>query len=135
MCGGITGLQTRQEPVRLGAFVCRPQSVTWFNRGSTSIICLPQVNLIGRKASQVNTDKALHPQNGENAVTCAPRILADDCNQLAFRRWQTNLSAPSRITSMKYNQVRNKPNIDRAGMGKAEVVYIDTEKIAAPFTS
>lgn len=29
-------------------------------------------------------------------------------------------------------QIRNKPNIERAGLGKAQVVYIDTEKIAAP---
>jgi hypothetical protein len=29
-------------------------------------------------------------------------------------------------------QIRNKPNIDKVGMGKAKVVYIDTENIAAP---
>lgn len=29
-------------------------------------------------------------------------------------------------------QIRNKPNIDRDGLGKANVVYLDTEKIAAP---
>jgi len=30
-------------------------------------------------------------------------------------------------------QIRNKPNIEREGLGRAEVVYIDTEKVAAPF--
>jgi glycosyltransferase involved in cell wall biosynthesis len=29
-------------------------------------------------------------------------------------------------------QIRNKPSIDREGMGNAEVVYLDTENIAAP---
>jgi glycosyltransferase involved in cell wall biosynthesis len=29
-------------------------------------------------------------------------------------------------------QIRNKPSIERAGLGNAKVVYIDTEKIAAP---
>lgn len=33
---------------------------------------------------------------------------------------------------MVVTQVRNKLNIDREGTGKAEIVYLDTEKIAAP---
>ncbi|MBN3926973.1 glycosyltransferase [Nostoc sp. NMS4] len=63
-------------------------------------------------------------------------ILADDCNP----DWH---SLPALVytficTLAKYvdvvvvTQIRNKPNIEREEMGKAEVVYLDTEKIAAP---
>ena len=36
------------------------------------------------------------------------------------------------VNATVVTQIRNKPNIDRAGIGNAKVVYIDTEKVAAP---
>lgn len=63
-------------------------------------------------------------------------ILADDCNP----EWHS-------LPALVYNyickvseyadvvvatQIRNKPNIEAVGMGNAEVVYLDTENIAAP---
>jgi len=63
-------------------------------------------------------------------------MLADDCNP----DWHS-LPALAYIyacTVSKYvdltvvTQIRNQPNIDRDGLGNAKVVYLDTEKIAAP---
>lgn len=65
-------------------------------------------------------------------------ILADDCNP----KWH---SLPALVYSyvckvseyadvVLVTQIRNKPNIETAGMGKAEVVYLDTENVAAPLT-
>ena len=63
-------------------------------------------------------------------------ILADDCNpnwpSLPAVGYKFVRAIANYVDVVVITQVRNKPNIDRAGMGKAEVVYIDTEKIAAP---
>lgn len=63
-------------------------------------------------------------------------ILADDCNpnwpSLPVVGYKFVRAIANYVDVVVITQVRNKPNIDRAGMGKAEVVYIDTEKIAAP---
>ncbi len=65
-------------------------------------------------------------------------ILADDCNP----EWH---SLPALVYSyvckvaeyadvVVATQIRNKPNIEAVGMGKAKVVYLDTETVAAPLT-
>lgn len=75
-------------------------------------------------------------RNKENTERLRVLILADDCNP----DWH---SLPALVysavcTLSKYadvvvaTQIRNKPNIERDGMGNAEVVYVDTEKVAAP---
>jgi glycosyltransferase involved in cell wall biosynthesis len=75
-------------------------------------------------------------ENEENTKRLRVLILADDCNP----EWH---SLPALVHSFictlaKYvdvvvvTQIRNKPNIDREGIGNAEVVYLDTEKVAAP---
>lgn len=63
-------------------------------------------------------------------------ILADDCNPCwpslpvvgyKFARAIANYAEVTVAT-----QIRNRSNIEQAGFGKAKVVYLDTEKIAAP---
>lgn len=63
-------------------------------------------------------------------------ILADDCNpdwpSLPVVGYKFARAIANYVDVVVVTQIRNKPNIDRDGMGKAEVVYLDTEKIAAP---
>lgn len=63
-------------------------------------------------------------------------ILADDCNpdwpSLPVVGYKFARAIANYADVVVVTQVRNKPNIEREGMGKAEVVYLDTEKIAAP---
>jgi glycosyltransferase involved in cell wall biosynthesis len=63
-------------------------------------------------------------------------ILADVCNpdwpSLPIFGYKFAHAIANYVDVVVVTQVRNKPNIDREGMGKAEVVYLDTEKIAAP---
>jgi len=67
MCGGITGLlnQTRTSKAR-GIRLSTAERYLVQQRQHYNL--LAPVNLIGRKASQVNTDKRHYIQNGENAV-------------------------------------------------------------------
>jgi glycosyltransferase involved in cell wall biosynthesis len=75
-------------------------------------------------------------KNEENTDRMRVLILAEVCNPdwpslpvvgYKFAREIANYADVVVVT-----QIRNKPNIDRDGMGKAEVVYLDTENIAAP---
>ncbi|MFP4104058.1 glycosyltransferase family 4 protein [Coleofasciculus sp.] len=63
-------------------------------------------------------------------------ILADDCNpdwpSLPVVGYKFARAIANYVDVTVVTQIRNQPNIDREGMGKAEVVYLDTEKIAAP---
>lgn len=64
-------------------------------------------------------------------------ILADVCNpewpSLPLFGYKFARAIAEYNDVVVVTQIRNKPNIDRVGMGKAEVVYVDTEKIAEPF--
>lgn len=64
-------------------------------------------------------------------------ILADVCNpdwpSLPIFGYKFARAIADYNDAVVVTQIRNKPNIDREGLGKAEVVYIDTEKVAAPF--
>lgn len=63
-------------------------------------------------------------------------ILAEDCNPdwpslpVVGYKYARSLSHFAHVVVA--TQIRNKPNIEREGMGNAEVIYFDTEKIAAP---
>jgi glycosyltransferase involved in cell wall biosynthesis len=63
-------------------------------------------------------------------------ILADDCNpdwpSLPVVGYKFARAIANYADVVVATQIRNKPNIERDGMGKAEVVYLDTEKIAKP---
>ena len=63
-------------------------------------------------------------------------ILADDCNpdwhSLPALVYSFICTLSKYVDVVVVTQIRNKPNIERAGIGKAEVVYLDTEKVAAP---
>jgi glycosyltransferase involved in cell wall biosynthesis len=63
-------------------------------------------------------------------------ILADACNpdwpSLPIFGYKFACAIANHTDAVVVTQIRNKPNIDRDGMGKAEVVYVDTENIAAP---
>ena len=63
-------------------------------------------------------------------------ILANDCNpdwpSLPVVGYKFVRAIANYADVVVVTQVRNKPNIDREGIGKASVVYLDTEKIAAP---
>lgn len=63
-------------------------------------------------------------------------ILADDCNpdwhSLPALVYSFICTLTKYVDVVVVTQIRNKPNIDREGMGGAEVVYLDTEKVAAP---
>lgn len=63
-------------------------------------------------------------------------MLADDCNPewhslpaLAYHYARTVAEYADVVV---VTQIRNQPNIEKVGMGKAKVVYLDTERIAAP---
>lgn len=63
-------------------------------------------------------------------------LLNDQCNPdwpslpILGHRFASTIS--HHVDAVVATQIRNKPNIDRAGIGNAEVVYLDTEKVAAP---
>lgn len=64
-------------------------------------------------------------------------ILANDCNpdwpSLPVVAYNFARALSERMDTVVVTQIRNQPNITRAGgLGKAEVVYIDSEWIAAP---
>ncbi len=63
-------------------------------------------------------------------------LLADACNpdwpSLPVVGYKYARAIANYADVVVVTHIRNKPNIDRDGMGKAEVVYLDTEKIAAP---
>jgi glycosyltransferase involved in cell wall biosynthesis len=63
-------------------------------------------------------------------------ILADDCNpdwpSLPVVGYKYARAIADHADVTVATQIRNRSNIDRAGFGKAKVVYLDTEKIAAP---
>lgn len=63
-------------------------------------------------------------------------ILADDCNpdwpSLPVVAYKFARAIAEYSDVVVATQIRNKPNISRDGLGKAEVVYLDTEKLAAP---
>ena len=63
-------------------------------------------------------------------------LLADDCNpqwpSLPVVGYHTCRTIAEVVDTVVATQVRNRPNIEQAGMGKARVVYIDNEYIAGP---
>lgn len=63
-------------------------------------------------------------------------ILADDCNpdwpSLPVVGYKFAIALAEHAEVVVVTHVRNRPNIDRDGIGKAEVVYVDTETLAAP---
>lgn len=63
-------------------------------------------------------------------------ILADVCNpewpSLPVVGYKFARAIGNYVDATVVTQIRNQPNIDRVGMGKAKVVYLDTEKVAAP---
>ena len=72
----------------------------------------------------------------ENTDPMRVLILADDCNpdwpSLPVVGYKFARAIANYADVVVVTQIRNKPNIERDGMGKAKVVYLDTEKIAAP---
>ncbi|MEO8891124.1 MAG: glycosyltransferase [Coleofasciculaceae cyanobacterium] len=64
-------------------------------------------------------------------------ILADVCNpdwpSLPIFGYKFARAIAEYNDVVVVTQIRNKSNIERVGMGKAEVVYVDTEKVADPF--
>lgn len=75
-------------------------------------------------------------KNQENTVGMRALLLADDCNpdwpSLPVVGYKFARAIANYADVVVVTQIRNKPNIERDGMGKAKVVYLDTEKIAAP---
>ncbi len=75
-------------------------------------------------------------QNKENMNRIRVLMLADDCNpdwqSLPAIAYNLARTIADYIDVVVVTQIRNKPNIDRMGIGNAKVVYLDTEKIAAP---
>ncbi|MFL0803370.1 MAG: glycosyltransferase family 4 protein [Agarilytica sp.] len=63
-------------------------------------------------------------------------ILADDCNpdwpSLPVVGYKFAKAIADHAEVVVVTHVRNQPYIDRDGLGNAEVVYVDTEKLAAP---
>ena len=61
-------------------------------------------------------------------------LLADDCNpewpSLPVVGYHTCRSIAEIVDTVVVTQIRNRPNIEKAGLGKARVVYVDTEYIA-----
>lgn len=75
-------------------------------------------------------------KNEEKTVGMRVLLLADVCNpdwpSLPIFGYEFACAIANYVDVVVATQIRNKPNIDKKGMGKAEVVYLDTEKIAAP---
>jgi glycosyltransferase involved in cell wall biosynthesis len=65
-----------------------------------------------------------------------PLILADSCNpewpSLPVVGFKTVRAIANHCDALVVTQIRNKPNLVKHGMGKADVMFIDTEAIAAP---
>ncbi|HLY08301.1 MAG TPA: glycosyltransferase family 4 protein [Planctomycetota bacterium] len=63
-------------------------------------------------------------------------VLADVCNpdwpSLPVVGYKYARALSRHAETVVVTQVRNRPNIERDGLGAARVVYLDTEKIAAP---
>jgi glycosyltransferase involved in cell wall biosynthesis len=63
-------------------------------------------------------------------------LLNDDCNpdwpSLPILGYRFACKISQHVETVVATQIRNQPNIDRDGIGKAEVVYLDTENVAAP---
>lgn len=63
-------------------------------------------------------------------------ILADDCNpewpSLPVVGFNTCRAIGDVADTTVVTQVRNRPNIEKVGMGRAKVVYVDNEYVAAP---
>jgi glycosyltransferase involved in cell wall biosynthesis len=63
-------------------------------------------------------------------------ILADDCNPYwpptPLFGYKLARCIADYVDVLVVTQIRNKPNIDREGMGKARVVYLNTEIVASP---
>jgi len=63
-------------------------------------------------------------------------ILAEQCNSewasLPFFSYQLAKATAEQVDVVVVTHIRNKPAIDRTGFGRAEVVYVDNEYIAAP---
>jgi glycosyltransferase involved in cell wall biosynthesis len=63
-------------------------------------------------------------------------LVADDCNpqwpSLPVVGYHTCRSLAEVVDAVVVTQIRNRPNIEQAGFGKAQVVYVDSEYIAAP---
>jgi len=63
-------------------------------------------------------------------------MVADDCNpewhSLPALVYNYICKVADYADVVLVTQIRNKPNIDAAGMGKAQVVYLNTENVAAP---
>lgn len=78
--------------------------------------------------SQIMTEESISPMR--------VLILADDCNpdwpSLPVVGYKFARAIANYADVVVVTQIRNKPNIERDGMGKAKVVYLDTEKIAKP---
>jgi glycosyltransferase involved in cell wall biosynthesis len=75
-------------------------------------------------------------QNKDKTDTMRVLILADVCNpewpSLPVVGYKFARAIGNYVNATVVTQIRNKPNIDKVGMGNAKVVYIDTENIAAP---
>lgn len=65
-------------------------------------------------------------------------ILADDCNpewhSLPALAYNYIRQLTHYVDVVLATQIRNRPNIEKVGLNGAKVVYLDTEKIAAPIT-
>jgi glycosyltransferase involved in cell wall biosynthesis len=65
--------------------------------------------------------------------------LADACNpewpSLPVVGYQYAKALAAHIELTVVTQIRNRPNIEKVGMGSAAIAYVDTEKIAAPIYS
>ncbi|MGG6294366.1 glycosyltransferase family 4 protein [Leptolyngbya sp. AN02str] len=65
-------------------------------------------------------------------------LLADVCNpdwpSLPIVGYKYAKAIANHADVVVATQIRNQPNITRDGLGSAEVVYLDTEKIAAPIS-
>lgn len=63
-------------------------------------------------------------------------ILAEQCNpewpSLPVVGYKYAKALADVVDAVVVTQVRNRANIERAGLGRAEVVYLDTEALAAP---
>ena len=63
-------------------------------------------------------------------------LLADDCNpqwpSLPVVGYHTCRTLADVVDAVVVTHIRNRPNIEQVGMGKARVVYVDNEYIASP---
>lgn len=63
-------------------------------------------------------------------------LVADDCNprwpSLPVVGYHTCRTLADVVDAVVVTHLRNRPNVEAAGMGKARVVYVDNEYVAAP---